>query len=242
MKILQLSLIFVLTFGACKTENNGKRNIRKFYFPIAELNEGLVYEYQSINNDSFPPVYWYYRNAKKENDLFLIGTSYSPRLEPQQLVTEIVLNNGMLTENLFLFYPDTLGKNKQITVNIESGSAFPFLVEENGGIFLYKVSWVDPEDSQVSTTLIKNRRFLGDTTYVYQGQTYDAVIFSVKELIEQRAEGSLEIEYNGQEIYAKDLGLVHYKKEIQGGLAQEYQLVKTYSMKTLEEKFRKTFE
>ena len=233
------SLLLILTLLlSCETEYGDQRNIRNFYFPVDELDDGLVYEYQPVNNDTFPPVYWYYRNVRQKGGLYLIGTAYSPELLPVQLVTEAVVSNGMLLEDMYLFANDSLGGQTQIPVEIQAGSAFPFLVKDSTGVFLYKVKWSASDSSAVSTTLIKNRRFLGDTTFVYQGETYPAIQFYVKELIEQRAEGSLELEYDGVEIYAKDIGLVYYKKEIQEGFTQEYALAKTYPMTDLEAKFK----
>ncbi|MFK7933470.1 MAG: hypothetical protein AB8G22_08160 [Saprospiraceae bacterium] len=227
---------------SCETEHGDQRNIRKFYFPVETLDDGLVYEYESVSNDTFPPVYWYYRNIKQKDDLYLIGTAYGVDLLPSQLVTEAVVSNGMLLEDMYLFVNDTLGGQKQVPVEIQSGSAFPFLVKDSTGVFLYKVKWSMPDSPEISTTLIKNRRFLGDTTYTYAGKEYPAVIFTVKELIEQRAEGSLELEYDGVEIYAKNIGLVYYKKEIQAGFIQEYALAKTYPMTTLEAKFKQLLD
>lgn len=239
--LLFLAILVIIT-TSCKTEHGDKRNIRKFYFPISELDNGLVYEYHPVNNDTFPPVYWYYQNIQQKEDSYLVGTAYDINLLPQQLITEQVVSNGMLLEDMFLYVNDSLGNQQQVAVEIQSGSVFPFLVKDSTGVFLYKVKWSLPDSPDVSTTLIKNRRFLGDTTYNYRGTTYNAVQFSVKELIEQRAEGSLEIQYNGIEIYARDLGLVYYKKEIQQGFTQEYALVKTYPMTVLEEKFKQLLE
>lgn len=241
-KITASVLLILTLFLSCETEHGDQRNIRKFYFPVTELDDGLVYEYQPLNNDTFPPVYWYYRNAQQKDGLYLVGTAYSPELLPVQLITEAVVSNGMLLEDMYLFVNDSLGGQIQVPVEIQSGSAFPFLVKDSSSVFLYKVKWSLPDSPTVSTTLIKNRRFLGDTTFVYNEEVYPAVQFSVKELIEQRAEGSLEIEYEGVEIYAKDLGLVYYKKEIQAGFTQEYALVKTYPMTDLEAKFKQLLD
>ncbi|MEL7021045.1 MAG: hypothetical protein AAGK47_05515, partial [Bacteroidota bacterium] len=235
-------LLILAVCTSCETEYGDRRNIRKFYFPIADLDDGLVYEYQAVGNDSFPPVYWYYRNIKQKDGLYLVGTAYGADLLPTQLITEAVVDNGMLLEDMYLFANDTLGKQVQVTVNIESGSAFPFLVKDEKGVFLYKVNWSMPDSPDVSTTLIKNRRFVGDTTYMYEGQSHPAVIFSVQELVEQRASGSLELSYEGTEIYAKNIGLVQVSKDIHTGMTQTYALARTYPMSALEAKFRQLTE
>ena len=53
-------------------------------------------------------------------------------------------------------------------------------------------------------------------------------------------DGHLEKNYQGKELYAKNLGLVYYKKEIDENFVLEYELRDTFSMTKLEEKF-KTF-
>ena len=101
-----------------------------------------------------------------------------------------------------------------------------------------------PSHPKVETTLIKNRRFMGDTTFVYQGQTHESILFEVRELFERddQEEGYFEQEFSGIEIYAKDIGLVYYRKEITSELIIEYQLVDQYPMTELEEKFENLLE
>ena len=86
--------------------------------------------------------------------------------------------------------------------------------------------------------VIKNRRFAGDTVIRYQGLTYNAVKFDLRELFEYDKEGVLEQEYTGEEIYARGLGLVYYRKDIADDFQLEYRLVDRYPMEQLEAKFR----
>jgi len=143
----------------------------------------------------------------------------------------------MLLEELFLYQSDSTDKQTRIPVEIVAGNNFPFEVQDSLGIFLYNIQWFSPADSSTNT-LIRNRRYLGRTTYEFEGKEYAAIEFGVRELIENEQEGFLKIELKGKEIYAQGLGLVYTHKEaIDSGFEQTYQLYARYPMMELEKKF-----
>ncbi len=214
-----------------------KRDIRDYYFPLKSLMDGLVYEYQAIYPDSLAPYYWFYRAVKNDQQVFLTGTNYEVDLIPKQFIQEELVDNGMLINELTLYHTDSTNKQVPYEVNIEAPSTFPFYVSIPGGIFLYRVNWQEPTDSMTTTTLIKNRRYLGDTTFLYKDKSYDCIAFEVKELVAVENEGVLEQEFEGVEFYAKGIGLVYVKKQIAPELSFEYALADRYPMDTLEQKF-----
>ncbi len=237
--LLLLPVLLPLLFG-CQNDGD-RRDIRDYYFPLKDLTEGLVYEYQPVHNDSLSPAYWYYRSLLFEDSVFLTGAYYEYELLPLQFVREELVNNGMLLEEMFLYERDSTGKQIQIPVDIEAGNVFPFYVRDSGGVFLYKVEWTSPLDPGAVTRVIKNRRFSGDTTYTYQGEDYDAITFEVRELFEYDKEGVFEKQYDGIEIYAEDLGLVYYQKNISPGFTLAYALRDRYPMAELEEQFKEMY-
>ncbi len=233
-----LILLLVGLFAWQCTED-GRKDIRNYYFPLKNLTDGLVYEYTPVGNDSITPIYWYYRSFIEDEGIFLTGTYYEYQLEPLQFVREELVKNGMLLEDIKLYQPDSsLEQSVKIDGEIISGTVFPFEVKKEGGIFLYKVKF--PLSETQSATIIKNRRYLNDTTFTFEGQTYDAVEFEVRELVEydDTVAGGIEPEFSGSEIYAEGLGLVYYKKELAEGSHLEYRLKARYPMTELEEKFR----
>lgn len=228
------SLLFIL---GCNQE--GKENIRDYYFPLKTLTDGLVYEYQPVDNDTLGPNYWYYRSFLSKEEKYLTGTYYEYDLIPRQFVREEMVHNGMLLEEIKLAVPDTNGKQEMLSAEIIAGSVFPFEVKDSGGIFLYKISWTYPQEPPVKTTVIKNRRYIGKEKVEYKGETYECIVFEVKELFEVDQEGYFEQEFSGKEYYAKGIGLLYYSKEISEGFSMQYKLANTYPMTVLEEKFRK---
>ncbi len=238
---LFLAGFFIIILITACSPDDGRSDIRDFYFPLKSLTEGLVYEYQPVGTDTSAPVYWYYQSFLQPDSNFFTGTYYEQDLIPLQLTREEVVSNGMLLEDINLYLRDTFGQQTRIQGEILSGSVFPFMVEENGGIFLYKVRFDFPNAENYSTTVIKNRYYVGDTTYTLSGNTYPAVVFEVKELIEHGNEeaGYAEPELEGTEIYAKGIGLVYYDKGPKEGERIAYELQDRYPMADLKAKLRK---
>lgn len=259
-----LFLLLLAVLWGCRSD--GTRDIRSYYFPLQDLEEGVVYEYRSVNNDSLTPKYWYYRSFIGENGVFLTSTYYEYDLIPLQFSREEMVRNGMIQDTLYLLEynfseaaidsvlegaertsilvhrPDSSGQIARVNVDILSGTLFPFEVRPEGGVFLYKVRWRPASQPEAIVTLGKTRHYAGDTTFTFQGREYDCVRFEVDELFQQDQEGVLEQEYSGVEWYAKNLGLVYYRKNITEDFVIEYQLHDRYPMEKLEEQFRLRLE
>ena len=232
-------LALVLFCFACQNENR-VRNIKAYYFPIENLENGMVYEYHPVDNDSFPVEYWYYRTQKTDTATYLIANYYDQHFIVRQFSTEELVENGTLLHNYLLYEFDSTGLQFQKPAEILSPSAFPFEVRDSGGIFLLKLKWVHQQDPPVYTTLIRNRKYTGSTSYTYQNKNYDAVVFDLKELVDDFNDGHWERQYSGTEIYAKGLGLVYYKKAIEEDFVLEYALKDTFSIDELERRYKKT--
>lgn len=233
-----LTFFIVLTLAACQMD--GKRNIKSYYFPVKELRSPKVYEYRPVGNDSLSYDYWYYSTIVKEGQIFFTGNYYDDEFIVKQFFREEMVDNGMLLNDMYLYATKDDGKQVQVPVEILSDNSFPFRVSDPSGIFLYKVKWIVQQEPLTTATLIRNRRYIGDTSYVYQGRALDCIYFELREVVEgyQEEEGYIEPELSGIEIYAKDLGLVYYKKELNGNTSLAYELADIYDMKQLEEKAR----
>ena len=237
---MALGISALLSLTSCR--EGGPKDIRDYYFPLKQLEEGLVYEYQPVFQDSLTPVYWYYRSFIREDGIFLTGTYYEYDLIRLQLVREELVRNGMLLQDLFLYETDSTGHQFRATAEVLAGNAFPFEVSDSSGVFLYKVRWEPPIDSGAVLTLVKNRRYLKDSVITFEEKNYDAVVFGVRELLEYDKDGVFEQAFNGRELYAKGLGLVYYEKEISKDLRLGYRLIVRYPMSQLEDTFKQRIE
>jgi len=241
----QIQIIFLLgivAFSLIQCRFDGNTNIKTYYFPLHDLYDGLTYEYRGVHNEQLPPYYWYYRTMEQEEATYLTGMYYDYNFIPQQFIREERVSNGMLMDELFIYQTDSTDKQVQIPVDVTAGNTFPFEVKDSLGIFLYNISWFSPIDS-ATNTIVRNRRYQGKTTFEFKGKKYDAIEFSVRELIENEQEGVLKVELEGREIYAQGLGLVYVRKKAIGSpFEQTYQLYDRYPMKQLEEKFGRSLQ
>ena len=82
----------------------------------------------------------------------------------------------------------------------------------------------DQKTDSLEVSLTRNRRYLGKTQYTIDGQTYDCARFLLREMLTTDREGMTKSQWVGTELYAKNLGLVYYRKEISPNYILEYQL------------------
>ena len=106
------------------------------------------------------------------------------------------------------------------------------------------MKWNSGQGNEGTTTLIRNRRYRGKTSYIYKGTPFECVEFSLLELVEvyDPIDGNIEPEFRGRELYAKGLGLVYYEKEIDANNKIAYELVDIYGMEELVKKADKHLE
>lgn len=235
-------LLAAFSFFACANKaKNGFKNIEDYYFPLSDLQDGKVYEYQPAHEEGDPPVYWYYRSVLKDGSGYLVGMSYNPSFEPDQFVREERVGNGMLLNDFYVYETDAEGKSQQIKAEIDAANVFPFEVKPVSSVLLSSLHWRQLGDSS-SITLVRNRQYDSDTTVVFDGKNVPAVKFNTRELVDQEVEGHLELEFGGMEVYAKKLGLVYFKKDVSGQRRIEYKLKAVYSMADFEQKFKEKLQ
>lgn len=239
--VLGISAWMLFGWPACDTRP-GYRDISGYYFPLDELDEGKVYAYRPVGHDTLPPFYWYYRTLSDSNTSYLTGMYYDHTFTPRQWIREERVQNGMLLQDLRLYATDSLGKQFPRPVQIAVGNVFPFEVKDSLGLWLYKISYREFPDTLTTTTLIKNRRYIGKSSYTFQGRTYPCVRFKTLEAIENDREGTLEVTYPGEELYAEGLGLVYYRKEIKPGWVLAYELFEIFNMPELENRFQEQIQ
>jgi hypothetical protein len=161
---------------------------------------------------------------------------------PLQHVQEEVVQNGLLLKDLYIYdLPDATNgyKQQRTEVKIVAGNSFPFVVKDRFGIFLYHIKWKSNDNDSTTYSVIKNRIFMGDTTFYLNKQEIPAIIFRVKEKIEVENEGVTGQLFEGMEIYAKGIGLVYYEKKVSKEAIMAYRFVRGTNMEELEKKWEK---
>lgn len=235
MKYILIILSALFVFYGCKTEPEeivAPYQFKEYYYPIENLRQGKVYVYESVN-DSVSGYYLYLINQGG----YLIGTTYNADLEIEQIITEDVLSNGTSLHRFRLceHFPDNPDICQPVDVDVESPAVFPFEMKDSSSVFLYDVSWTGLMDS-MDYKVVRNRHFMGYEQLEWNGKTYDGVKFGIREEI---TVGRQEIGYQTfkaftEEHYAKGVGLVHSKKNIDNTIGLEFKLAEITNMKTLE--------
>jgi hypothetical protein len=242
IKVISLFLLANTAFfflSSCGPDE-GKKDIRSYYFPLDSLSEGRVYEYRLTSGTETRKAYWYYKAIRENGRSYLIGMAYDHAFSPDQFVREEQVDNGMRLSDFIAYETDTAtGLKIQIPAVVEQSNAFPFKVSTPAGVLLSSVRWASPQDSS-AYSFTRNRQYLKDTSIVFNGRKLPAVLFNVRELVDHEQEGHWQQEYPVTEIYAQGLGLAFTEKRFSDSLRLVYQLEDIYSMEQFEEKFKKT--
>jgi len=239
--ISAIALFFFL--NSCQ-EDQKDSGFLTFYYPIEELKEGLIYEYQPAINDSLPVNYWYYLVQEVEGVPYLIGNNYNSQFEVQQFVRERVGSESVLLEDFILYEDAEEDKKTPLKVSVLSNEVFPSYKLDSLKSYKMSLKWDIPQEEGTSITLNRSRTFLNFGTFDFEGVSRKCSIFKLEEHIEHFVEddGYLEPIYPGIEFYASGIGLVYYKKVLAEGVELEYKLAKRYSMSEFEKKFSRSLK
>ncbi len=223
---------------AASCSGDGYRNIREYYFPALDLQQGLVYGYDLTVNGHTTPDYWYYRAFVRDSGLFLSATNYDNLFQISQISREVIDDSGVRVRNYDVYEQDS-ATQKAIAcpVVLESADLFPFKVKDSLGIYLFSLNYRLPSQPQAKFYLIRNRFFLGDgPAFELGGKKYPCIRMGIREAIGNESEGNAEVEGYGEEWYAKGLGLVYTKKRYgkNGEIQREYRLKERFGMEELE--------
>ena len=238
---LFISLLMLHFFHSCK-KNEKKEDLtfNDFYYPFNQWTEGMVYEYQPVQKNQFPNEYWYFRKLKTDTALYFTGQYFDHTFTPRQIFNAKIKENVALINDYILYEYDSLRNVIQKPAQILAGNSFPFGKLDSTSTFLLKLKWDNPipdyPDGYFEMT--RTRQYIGNAAYSFKNQSYDCLTFHLSEHVDDFNDGHLEKEYQGQELYAKNLGLIYYKKEIDENFVLEYELKDTFSMSKMEQKFK----
>ena len=205
-----------------------------YYYPVANISDGMVYSYESVGEMQQPPHYWFYRSIKSADSLVLTSTFYSADFEQRQFVKERIVESGSLMRDLRLFTP-TEGASGAVIADVLAPALFSFESPDTSRVLVNAVSFrqIPDQDSSALYTLTRNRRFVKDTSFILSGKPIPSQLWSVRELTEQDSLGVLALESQAVEIYAKDIGLVYRERMYSDGSQEAYRLNGRFSMDSL---------
>ncbi|MFZ1561631.1 MAG: hypothetical protein WAT37_16975 [Saprospiraceae bacterium] len=112
---------------------------------------------------------------------------------------------------------------KPIRVKILSPHRLPFQPGDSTKVWLTHLEWNQPLDS-LHIVLQRRRRFVGDITWEMDGKSIPAIRFRTEDTFETERDGWTSSTWSGEEIYARGIGLVYYRRKISDMLSLEFEL------------------
>jgi len=217
-------LVVVACFILSACNDNSGKDIHNYYVNPDSISAERTYFYSSVDPGNPQKQIWKLKSERSGNSIFVSGSYIDENGLVYQTTREEYLNDGSVMRELNVIQYDSTRQAHKISVKIEQNNVFPFLVKNiPSGVFVYVVSWKDPLDTAMNIRLIRNRQIGAETTYKWQNNTMSAIVVNTKDLIETEKDGFQEIKYKGSEIYARNIGLVYFKKDF-GKWTEEFKL------------------
>lgn len=231
-----LSLLFLSSLLGC---NTASKDLKDYYYPVDELNDGLVYHYKSIGDKKQYPFFWYYKSGVENGATQIFGRYYNYLGKIEQVVQEEVTEQGIITKYFKIFEQDGTGEEFALQVNIEKNQVFPFQQTKEDDINRFKINWRSELDLGANVTLNRGRIFKQWTTYNWKGKSIPCAEFLMVETIEveENNAGVQTIETTTKELFGEGIGLIYYKKIIGEKLNMEFVLDDRTSLEELKAKF-----
>lgn len=208
---------------SCRHTDSNPGDYSAYYLPVDAIPDtGLVYSYRNLADTAAGPEIWRHTTL---GEGLIESVNYGPDNEVVQRQYDRIVPNGVITDSLLLFYQDTDGLRKPIRVKILSPHKFPFQPGDSTKVWLTHLEWNQPLDS-LYIVFQRRRRFVGNTTWDMNGKSIPAIRFKTDDTFETERDGWTSSTWSGEEIYARGIGLVYYKRKISDQLSLEFSLEK----------------
>lgn len=222
-----LYLLIVLLFCACqgngseksKTSADAAQPLKKFYYPVDSLEDGLVYEF--VDDSTGNTInYYLFKTVKDEaGDKFLICTGYNAFFEQQFMSREWIVADGTIQKDyLIMQFDSASGKSLVRPAKIEEAVVFPFSpVKDSAMAYRFRIKFTLLPDTALLYDFIKDRRFDSFTTCSFEGKELKAAKIKINETREgaDRTQdgGHWSVKQTSTEIYAEGIGLVSVEQK-----------------------------
>jgi len=207
--------------ASCRSPAKKPEDLSIYYLPISSFSKkGMVYSYRNVLDTAATREVWQHTLTSEGH---ITSINYNSNQQVVQKQYEKWVENGVLIDSLILFFPLDSVTRQQIRVKVISTNKFPFDAVDSSKVWLTKFEWWQPGDS-LHVVLERRRRYMGHTTWLSDGKPIPAIRFKAEDKFETEEVGWTTSEWSGEEIYAKDIGLVHYTRNISPELKVEFEL------------------
>lgn len=218
--LCQIVMCLLIFMTNCKNPVEYPQDLSEYYLPVTSFpHQGMIYTYRNIVDTSSDREVWQHTLSSKNH---ITSINYDSRQQVVQKQYEQIVFNGVVIDSLILFFSDSVATHR-IPVKVLSASRFPFNAKDSSKVWLTKLEWWQPGDS-LHVVLERRRRFMGTASWLSEGKTIPAIRFRTEDKFETEDVGWTSSAWTGEEIYAKGIGLVHYKRNISNKLQLDFEL------------------
>jgi len=244
------NLLLLANLWACGNTANNNQNpegnnppssyssdtLKSYYYPLKELENGLVYEYIYPSNQQ-TAYYWFFKQVKDEaGNWNLVGTRYSANFETEALTRERVYPNGTAYELYQFVVLDTPSqKDKIYPHRISQPTAFPFEIPaKKDQSYRFQSQFNLPPDMTMDYEFTRDRRFSQFLDYEYQQKKQPAVEFLGYDYLvlnDTTNGGYFTLDSaDMKEIFVQNIGLVYAERKAPSGQTVAWALKGRYDM------------
>lgn len=206
---LLLALGILLGLSACR---EGTPPLKPYYFPIAQLEEGMVYRYENAKRVGRLEELWALQSNRTDSGLMLQTHVFTVSHILLQEKYEWEVSNGILMLSSTFHTRDSQFNLITVPLEIQRDNVFPYELPDTGRVYIQRYRYPEPADTSHVTTLTRIRRYSGIDTLLLKDGPVEAVVFDVHDILENEGEGVLTLEVHGREFYGKGLGLAAWEK------------------------------
>lgn len=238
---MSLRFPFAVLLLTCLFSCSDQRDIRDYYFPVRDLEQGLVYAYSPVNSLDTNTIYWYAIGLDQDTALYLNLTTYDQLLNPSTLISEAITNEGVETHQVLIYDTDSTGHSIVANADINFNQGFPFMIarsdKDEQATQVYQIDYSPKNTPNTRYRITYNRRFERDTLAILEGLEYPAILFSMtgETSVRDAVEGDISPTFQGYEIYAKGVGLVESYRHFDGGFVLHQKLKERFPMERLQQ-------
>lgn len=212
--------------------NEPQTNYKDWYFPIENLTDGLVYIYGPADKPWNASQFWHISSVKTDSGWHLITKIYDESRTLRQEIREWEVPSGLIAQSYTLYTIDSMDRPLALSLEITKPNLFPYTIPDPSKVYAFQFKLKDPAEPGVVTTRTRYRRFKGMDSLSILNTTMASLVFALNEKVERDEEGRMTLEFNGEEVYAKGIGLAAWMQVPVPGDTVFYVLSDTMSLPT----------
>lgn len=211
-------MLSIALLWAC-TPSQREISVAEYYYPLTNPDtDGVMYVFQNVSDSLGAGERWRIRWLN-ENVLLSENVDADGQVILRQRERRVA--TGILMDSL-VFFSNTKGL-PPVQARIHDGNRLPFTVTDTAAVYLTHLEWWQPDDS-LHLVLKRRRKFAGDTIWTWQGKALPALRFTTRDQLETERDGWTTSMWTGEEIYAKGIGLVYFRRDISTQFRLAFQL------------------